>query len=107
MSDEWQVSKGSGWIVVPGFGQLAPRRDNVTGGRQYFTWMFENDEVAAVTGETITEGPETFHFEFDHAFFVKALDGRCLEVEISLLPGGSYAVKYRDGVWPSGSTGGW
>ena len=50
MSDEWQVSKGSGWIVVPGFGQLAPRRDNVTGGRQYFTWMFENDEVAAVTG---------------------------------------------------------
>ncbi len=107
MEDEWQVVEGTGWIAIPGFGQINPRRDNVAGGRQYFTAQLDNGEYARATGEGITEGPETWHFEFDQPFFLADRDGHCVEVSVSLLEGGRYAVKHRTGLWPSHGTGGW
>lgn len=108
MDSEWQVSEGTGWIALPGFGRINPRRDNVSGGRQYFTAQTDEDEYARATGETITEGPETWHFEFDEPFYLADRGGRCLEVVISLLEGGRYAVKFRESTWPTPPTrGGW
>jgi hypothetical protein len=107
MDDEWQVVKGTGWISMPGFGQIAPRRDDVKGGRWYFTAQTDNGEYAQVKGDAITGGPETWHYEPDQPFLLADRTGRCVEVEISFLAGGIYAVKYRPGDWPSGATGGW
>lgn len=107
MDDGWQVVEGTGWISVPEFGQINPRRDNVAGGRQYFTAKTDNGEFAKVTGESISGGPETWYYQPDGPFLLADSIGRCLEVEISILVGGRYAVKYRPGVWPSGATGGW
>lgn len=36
---KWNVVEGTGWIDLPGFGRIAPRRDDVGGGRQHFTAM--------------------------------------------------------------------
>lgn len=102
---DWQVAEGTGWIAIPGFGKLAPRRDNVGGGRQYFTAKLDNDEYARVTGDGITGGPETWHFEFDQLFWLDDRGDRCLEVTISLLEGGRYAVRYRPGTWPHSEAG--
>jgi len=107
MDGNWQVVEGVGWISIAGFGRINPRRDNVGGGRRYFTAMTASDEFARVRGDSITGGPETWHFEFDEPFLLADSAESCFEVEISLLPGGRYAVKYRPGVWPSGGTGGW
>ena len=107
MSEDWQVAEGTGWIDIPYFGRINPRRDNVNGGRQYFTAMLENDEYASVAGESVTGGPDTWHFEFDQTFWLGDRANRCLETTISLLVGGRYAVRYRPGEWPSGSGGGW
>ena len=108
----WESIEGTGWIEVPGFGRINPRRDNeVAGGRQYFTAMTENDEHARATGPSIGGGPETWHFEFDQPFWLADRSGHCIEVEISLLVGGLYSVKYRPGTWPLGdsdsASGGW
>lgn len=65
MSSDWQVSEGTGWIPIEGFGQVAPRRDDVAGGRQYFTPKTSKGDYAKVAGDSITGGPETWHFEFD------------------------------------------
>jgi hypothetical protein len=62
MADEWQVVEGTGWIALVGFGRMNPRRDDVGGGRQYFTAKLHNDEYATATGSSITGGPETWHF---------------------------------------------
>lgn len=105
MDDEWQVEKGTGWVSIPGFGRINPRRDNVAGGRQYFTAKTDNDEFAKVTGDSITGGPETWYYEPDQPFLLADRTGRCVEVEISILPDGRYAVKSRPGDWPSGVTG--
>lgn len=107
MEDPWNVVEGTGWITIPEFGEISPRRDNVAGGRQYFTAKVDNGDFASVTGEFISGGPETWHFDFDQPFWLADRSGRCVEVEVSLLEGGRYAVKYRLGAWPSGSTGGW
>lgn len=107
MGSDWQVEEGTGWIAIPDFGEINPRRDSVDGGRQYFTAKIGNGEYAKVTGETISKGPETWYFEFDQPFLLADLDDRCLEVTISLLKGGRYAVKYRAGEWPTQVTGGW
>lgn len=108
MNDEWQVEEGTGWITIPSFGKINPRRDNVADGRQYFTARLENDEYAKVMGETITGGPETWHFEFDQPFHLADRSGEpCLEVVISLLEGGRYAVKHRPSIWPSNDKGPW
>jgi len=107
MAEQWASVEGTGWINIPEFGRINPRRDNEAGGRQYFTAMAANDNFAKVTGDSITGGPETWHFEFDQPFLLADGDEVCLDVEISLLAGGRYAVKYRPGVWPSGPTGGW
>lgn len=107
MDDDWQVAEGTGWIAIPGFGRINPRRDDVAGGRQFFTAKTESDEYAKATGDSITRGPETWHFEFDQPFLLADYAGHCIEVAISLLPGGRYAVKHRPGHWPSGVTGGW
>lgn len=107
MNSNWQVEEGSGWIAIPGFGQINPRRDNVDGGRQYFTAMTIHDEYAKVAGDGIDGGPETWYFEFDQPFLLGDRDGAAVEVEISLLAGGRYAVKYRDAEWPEEPTGGW
>lgn len=106
MSDQWQSAEGTGWIAIPGFGQINPRRDNVGGGRQYFTAKVDNGEYARATGKTITEGPETWHFDFDQPFLLADSANRCIEVTISLLVGGRYSVKFRPGVWPTGG-GAW
>lgn len=107
MDDEWQVVEGTGWIPIPGFGQINPRRDKVNGGRQYFTPKTDNGEYAKVAGDSITGGPETWYFEPDMPFLLADSAGRCVEVTISFLAGGRYAVKYHSGIWPSGETGGW
>lgn len=105
--DEWQVAEGAGWISMLGFGRINPIRDNVAGGRHYFTAMTDNDEYAKSTGDGITGGPQTWYYEPDQPFLLADSTGRCVEVEISILPGGRYAVKHRPGHWPSGETGGW
>lgn len=107
MEHELQVVEGTGWISIPGFGRIAPRQDNVGGGRQYFTAKTDSDGYAKVTGNSITGGPETWYYEFEEAFLLADGDGNCIEVQISPLREGRYAVKYRPGVWPSGDTGGW
>jgi hypothetical protein len=108
MDQEWQVVEGTGWIVLPEFGRINPRRDNVAGGRQYFTAKLENDEYATASGAEITGGPETYHFEFDQPFLLAdSSRQRCVEVSISLLVGGRYAVRYRSGQWPSEGGGAW
>lgn len=60
-----------------------------------------------MTGESISGGPETWHFEFDQPFWLADRRDRRLEMMISLLEGGRYAVTYRAGQWPSQVTGGW
>jgi len=107
MSDDWQAVEGTGWIDVPGFGRINPRQDNVDGGRQYFTAMTDGGEHARVVGANISGGPETWHFEFEDRFWLADRGGSALEVTISPLAGGRYAVKYRPGEWPSQATGGW
>lgn len=107
MESEWQVAEGTGRIAIPGFGEINPRQDSANGGRQYFTAWIDNGEFARVTGESISEGPETWHYEFDQPFWLADRGDRCIEVTISLLEGGRYAIKYRDGEWPSDPTGGW
>lgn len=107
MADEWQVVQGTGWISMPGFGRINPRRDNVAGGRNYFTPKTDNDEYAKATGDSITGGPETWHYEPDSPFLLANSTGHCVEVEISVLAGGRYAVKNCPGDWPNGATGGW
>ncbi|MFC3275520.1 hypothetical protein ACFOE1_14525 [Agromyces mediolanus] len=107
MDDEWQVVEGTGWIAMPGFGRIAPRRDNVAGGRQYFTAHVDGDEYATASGAEVTGGPETYYFEFDQPFLLAdRTREQCVEATISLLVGGRYAVKYRKGQWPSGG-GAW
>lgn len=107
MDEERQVVEGTGWIDIPGFGRINPRRDDEDGGRQYFTAMTDADEYAKATGECISGGPETWHFEFDELFYLADRADRVLEATISLLLGGRYAVKYQPGVWPSQAAGGW
>jgi hypothetical protein len=107
MSSEWQSVVGTGWITVPGFGQFGPRSDEVDGGRQYVTVMLDNGDYAKVVGDDITGGTETWYFEFDQPFFVGDGADKTLEVMLSPLPGGQYAVKFRDGQWPDNSGGGW
>lgn len=107
MDDDLHVVEGTGWIKMPGFGQINPRRDNVAGGRQYFTAKTDSGEYATAAGESITGGPETWHYEPDIPFLLADSARRCVEVTISFLVGGRYAVKYRSGVWPSGETGAW
>lgn len=107
MAEDWKVSEGTGWIEIPGFGELNPRRDNVEGGRQYFTAKTADGGYAEVTGDSITGGPETYHFEFDQEFWLRDGHDNVLEATISLLQGGRYAVKFRPGSWPIQSHGGW
>lgn len=107
MDDNEQVVEGTGWIDMPGFGRINPRRDSFEGGRQYFTAMTDDGEYAKATGDAITGGPETFRYEPDLPFLLADRSGRCFEVTISFLVGGRYAVKYHPGVWPGGATGGW
>lgn len=101
MPDQWDVAEGTGWIAIPGFGQINPRRDSGGGGSQYFNAMLEDGTHARVIGEDITGGPEVFFFEFDQPFFLADREDRCIKVEISLLIGGRYAVKYRQAAWPT------
>lgn len=107
MGNEWQVEEGTGWIAIPDFGEISPRRDSVAGGRQYFTAKVDKGEYAKVTGESVSGGPETWMFEFDQPFWLADRGDRCLEVTISLLEGGRYAVKHRAGRWPNQPSGGW
>ncbi|GAA3715882.1 hypothetical protein [Gordonia hankookensis] len=107
MDDELQVAEGAGWIPMPDFGQINPRRDNVSGGRHYFTAKTDNGEYARAVGDSISGGPETWHYELDMPFLLADSALRCVEVTISLLVGGRYAVKYRPADWPGGETGGW
>lgn len=107
MEEQWTSAEGTGWINIPDFGRINPRRDDVDGGRQYFDAIAADESYAKVTGESISGGPETWYFEFDRPFLLANMAGSCLEVEISLLAGGRYAVKSRPGVWPSESAGGW
>lgn len=107
MESDWQVVVGTGWITIPDFGRIAPRRDNVSGGRQYFTAQTDSSEYARVTGKEISGGPENWYFEFDQPFWLADGSYRCLEVSISLLEGGRYAVKHRAGHWPTQASDGW
>lgn len=105
--EEWQVVEGTGWVGMPGFGRINPRRDNVAGGRQYFTAYVDNGEVAEASGTDITGGPETYNFEFEQPFLLAdSTRQQCVEATISLLVGGRYAVRYRQSVWPTGG-GAW
>jgi len=107
MSNEWKVAEGIGWIDLPLFGKINPRQDSVDGGRQYFTAKTYSDEYAKATGDCISGGPETWFFEFEKPFFLADLSNQVLEVVISPLVGGRYAVRSRAGVWPNKAIGGW
>lgn len=107
MDDELHVVGGTGCISMAGFGQINRRRENVAGGRQYFTVKTDNGEYATAAGESITGGPETWHYEPDIPFLLADCARLCIEVTRSFQVGGRYAVKYRYGVWPSGETGAW
>ncbi|WP_235737804.1 hypothetical protein [Nocardioides alcanivorans] len=105
--NEWNVAEGTGWIDILDFGRINPRRDNVAGGRYFFTAMTSGEGYAAARGPQITEGPETWHYEPDQPFHVRdPATGKVLEMTISLLPAGRYAVKYRPGEWPNATSGG-
>lgn len=96
MGDQWQTIEGTGWIPIRGFGRINPRRDNVgDAGRYYFTAKTDDDEYAKATGDHITEGPETWHYELDQSFSLSDSRGNSVEVTISLLQGGRYGVRYR------------
>ncbi|MEJ6547971.1 nucleotide-binding protein [Corynebacterium sp. USCH3] len=96
MADQWQTIEGTGWIPIRGFGRINPRRDNVgDAGRYYFTAKTDDDEYAKATGDHITEGPETWHYELDQPFTLSDSRGNSVEVTISLLQGGRYGVRYR------------
>lgn len=104
---EWNVTEGTGWIDLPGFGIINPRRDNVAGGRHYFTAKTTDGGYAEARGPEVTEGPETWHYEPDQPFHLRdATSGAVVEVTLSVLPGGKYAVKSRPGEWPTEATGG-
>lgn len=107
MADEWQVEQGTGWILLPGFGQINPRRDSEDGGRSYFTAETDNGEYAKATGENITGGPETWNYELDQPFLLADVSGKCVAVVVSLLQGGRYAVRSKPGTWPITETGAW
>ena len=110
MGSEWQVAEGNSteWIAIPGFGEINARRDDEAGGRQYFNATVSDGGHARVAGDTVSGGPEVWHFEFDQPFWLADRnDDHCLEVTISLLEGGRYAIKYRPGHWPTKSAGGW
>jgi len=79
----------------------------VPGGRQYFTAKTSDDRYPLVAGENIAGGPETWNFEFDQSFWIQDSAGQTLEVVISLLEGGRYAVRSRAGEWPIAASGGW
>jgi hypothetical protein len=104
--EEWQVVEGKGWITIPGFGKINPRSDNVNGGRHCFDADTIDDESAQVTGASIEGGPGTWFFGPDQPFLLADYEGTCLEVEVSNIGRGRYAVKYRPGIWPSGG-GAW
>lgn len=106
MTVEWQVVEGTGRVEIPGFGSLDLRRDDVDGGRQYFTAMVDNGEFARVKGESVTGGSETWYFVFDEPFFLADWAERCIEVSVSLLMGGRYAVRFRSANWPAPASGG-
>lgn len=100
-----QVS-GTGWLELEGFGLIALRRDDVSGGRQYFTIKTSAGGYPSVVGETVTGGQETWYFDFDMPFHVMDESKAVLEMVISLLPGGVYCVKYGVGDWPQAPVGG-
>jgi hypothetical protein len=106
METGWLVEEGTGWIEIPGFGSISPRQDSVHGGRQYFDAMLDNGERAKVRGKGISGGPETWAFEFEQPFLLADRADRCVEVMISPLAGGRYAVKYRPEDWPTAASGG-
>lgn len=108
MGDKWEVVEGLSVIAVAEVAELNLRRDNHDGPRQYFDAITATGERAKVAGPTITGGPETWHFEFDEPFLIADRSGVCREVMISQLEGGRYAVKHREGFWPSAeAAGGW
>lgn len=109
MANDWKRIEGTAWIPLEGFGQINPRRDNVgDAGRTYFTAMTTNGEYARVLGDYITGGPETWLFEPDQPFHLSDSTGElCIEVEISLLEGGKYGVRFRPGQWPQTSGRAW
>jgi len=78
-NNEWQAVEGTGWIDVPGVGQINPRRGEVGGGRQYFIAKTANDEYARAAGVCISGGPETWFFEFDDPFFLAVWNDLVLE----------------------------
>lgn len=104
--NEWLRVEGTGWIDIPGFGRINPRRDNVNDGRQYFTAKTEADTYAVAKGDSISEGPETWHFLPDEPFFLSSAEWD-LEMEIVFLDGGRYGVKYRESSPPATTGGGW
>jgi hypothetical protein len=107
VADEWKSAEGTGWITIPGFGEIDPRRDNVAGGRQYFTAKLDNGEYARTVDGALKGGPDTWYYDEDVPFLLGDRDGNCLEVEIGSLGGGRNVVRYRPGQWPAEHAGGW
>ncbi len=107
MSSEWVTAEGTGWIPLEGFGQINPRSDEVNGGRYYFTAKTLKDEYAMAQGEEISGDRETWSYELDQPFVLSDYDGNCVEVTISQLRGGRYAVRHRPTPCAPEETGGW
>lgn len=104
---DWNVTEGTGWIDVADFGTINPRRDDVDGGRHYFTAVTADGGYAQARGPEISGGPETIYYEPDQPFFLRdAKTGAVVEVTLTVLPGGKYAVKSRPSEWPTEPTGG-
>jgi len=70
--------------------------------------MTASDEYARALGNCITGGPETWFYEPDQPFYLSDSTGEtCVEMEISLLEGGKYGVRFRPGQWPQEGGGAW
>ena len=67
MANEWQVVEGTGWIALVGSERTNSRRDDVGGGRQYFTAELHNDEYATAMGSSITRGSGNLAFRIPRA----------------------------------------
>lgn len=107
MESKWITAEGTGWITLEGFGQINPRNDGVDGGRYYFTAKTLKDEYAMARGSEITGSRETWFYELDQPFVLSDYDDNCIEVIISQLLGGRYAVRHRIVLCQSLETGGW
>lgn len=93
MQNEWRVAEGTGWISLGEFGEINPHSWGPGDDRQVATAKHPSGGFYLYKG---AEESETFEFEFDTEFvLLGGADGPNLEIRISPLQRGQYAVRFR------------